>query len=568
MEAFMIGILNMSFAAGCTAFEAMIVKNVLEHFHLPKKYAYWLWMVVLFRFLCPFILIAPVSFLPVNPRPLRQEIVYGRHPEVLTGVDWLDDLVNENVMNSLAPESPAVSANPIQVLLWAGFILWAFGAAGFFLYHLYQLRKLKQLLSTSVPAGEFPGEREGKAGKGRIPVRISDRIDGAFTMGIFRPVIYLPVGLKEEASRIILHHEWIHIRRKDGLVKLLWMAAVMVHWFNPAAWLCFRRMCGDMEMSCDEQVLWEQGCGEKARYSKVLLDEAQKRNRLILPLAFGKSPVSRRIRNILAYRKPGKKALFAGGVIAAAASAGLLVSSGKLAETWKYGDSVLGTQEETKEADPSDPASVAVIGGADGPTSIFIAGKIAGSGENGSGEDEAVQVPEELLKSVRLVPHWDADSPPEGAVRVLLDFASEDMLIFHGAFGSFVFTRTEDGFWHQDLFVPAGEGFLAEEAQEYLPGQGGMSSDSIHVEDRLIGNGQDPGPRAADLAVGKMENGKIAVLGAGMEEDGTCLLKNLWYGYYDPGEQILHQVFLFLGDRRELVNQKGQIQQADKGDLR
>lgn len=579
MEAVMIRVFNMSFAAGCTAFEVIIWRGIMRRF--PKKYGYWLWMAVLFRFLCPVVLTAPVSLLPVNPKPIGMEIVYTQKPEVETGVIWFDRALNRTVMDSLAPESPAQSVNPVQIVLATAFVVWILGMAVFFCCHLRQRLKLQRICLVSRCQGAI------NLGNQTIRIQVSDHIGGAFTMGILHPVIYLPSDLEPAEQELILHHELVHIRRKDGLVKLLWMAALMVHWFHPMAWLSFRGMCKDMEMSCDEQVLFERGQKERVEYSKVLLREAERGNGLLLPLAFGKHSAYQRIRNILSYRRPGKKTMAAGAVIGAAVMIGLFVSGNpkppKGAGTPRDILPADGQQEhgEEEEAMENHPESTVIIGGADGPTSVFIAGKTGGDGSKDKEEDLRKSLSFDWLSSVTLLPHRaeaaeSAEGIPENeqAVRVHLDIATENLLMFHGEFGMFLFTKDADGYWCPNLYEPDQEEYedlVAAIEKTVLKAPDG--SNQIQKEDGfLIGrHGQDlkmPGWEDGDLndsqdfdAV-KMADGRVAVLGGSPSMDGTYALRDLWYGYYDPDEQVMRQVFLFLGDGKELVNEKGRISQC------
>ncbi len=547
MERMLISILNMGFAASGTALVVMVLRRLLKK--LPRGYVYGLWLVVLFRFLCPVTFAAPMSLLPVNPTPIQQEIVYDEKPEIQTGVLWVDRAVNDTVMEALIPEDAAQSVNPIQIVLAAGAVIWAIGVLGLALYYLLSYIRLKKKTSTAVRADAIMAE--GMSGEGgsvsregayrKIPIYVLDQFKGAFTMGIFRPVIYLPGNLGDREARMILEHELVHIRRKDSLVKGLWLAAVVLHWFQPMAWLSFRMMCMDMEMSCDEQVLKERGRREKAWYSELLLREAEEGRLGLHPLAFGKPPVYQRIRRILSYHRPGKLARAAGGMILAGAAIGLIVNPGK-GEV----ESPLHPDMETNTSE----TPVTIIGGADGPTSIFIAGKLEGEESQGEGEVIRQESPDaDWLASVEL--DWD------GRNSLILDVAGEDMLIFHGDFGLFAFGKDSYGRWKQQMFLSD-----QESSKIFLEGlkASGVLEDggSLGREDRLIGKG-GASFRALDFDAVKRRDGTVAVLGAAEEDVGKGHLINLWYGYYDPKEQVMTQAYLFLGDGKETVNGEGQV---------
>lgn len=521
----MIRLLNMTFTAGCTVLLILVLRLLFRK--LPKGYSYALWFIVLFRFLCPVAIPSLLSLLPVSPEPVRQEIVYEKTPEIDSGVIWVDRAVNQVLEENLSAAEVA-SVNPIQIVLYVMSVIWQAGVLVLFLGNMAGFLRLRRRLATAV-----------RVEKG---IYESDRIDGAFVVGIFRPAVYLPKGLEEENRRYILKHELIHIRRRDYLVKLLGLCVVMVHWFNPLAWLSFGLLCKDMEMSCDEQVLKELGQGEKKLYSLALLHAAEQKSGLLLPLAFGESHTRSRIKNVLNYRKPGFWITVVAVVAVAAAGVGLMTDP-----------AVKNTIEE------AGSEIVSVIGGTDGPTSIFIAGKI-GDGEAADFD----QMPDMSWLAETTVP---AGYPgEEQAGKLILDYASEDMVIFHGDFGLFAFARQGDQ-WNLAMHVRETDVPNMDEIVESLAGsREWRSQDRIHMEDKLTGS-SNPGSSGEESLVGgswreiaadKTQDGKVVVLG-GYISGGSLRLIDLFYGYYHPEEQAFHQVYLFGGDRRMLVNPKGNV---------
>jgi hypothetical protein len=126
-------------------------------------------------------------------------------------------------------------------------------------------------------------------------------------MGIIVPKIYIPSTLDAEAKAYVIHHEKMHIRRKDHLIRFISFIALVLHWFNPSVWMAFILSGKDMEMSCDEAVLKELGTDIKKHYSNTLLSITTGNSRFrgtALTLAFGEHDVKSRIKNILNYKKP------------------------------------------------------------------------------------------------------------------------------------------------------------------------------------------------------------------------------------------------------------------------
>ena len=70
---------------------------------------------------------------------------------------------------------------------------------------------------------------------------------------ILMPVDTL-VAMNDEQVKFALRHELMHYKHRDHLMCLLLSVLNAVHWFNPFAWLAFRQMRSDMEVSAT--ALW------------------------------------------------------------------------------------------------------------------------------------------------------------------------------------------------------------------------------------------------------------------------------------------------------------------------
>lgn len=100
------------------------------------------------------------------------------------------------------------------------------------------------------------------------------------------------------------------------------------------------------------------------------------------------------------------------------------------------------TSMETKK---QETETVIVIGGADGPTSLFLAGKLSGSEdkaaeENAGGKDEAE---ESILGPAEEINIKTARKEPYGLV-VELDYVSANRISLHGNFGYMAFSLNAD----------------------------------------------------------------------------------------------------------------------------
>ena len=273
----------------------------------PKWISYRMWLVVLFRLLCPVSISSVISLL----KPVGQSVpLYTRLGEGFSSFSVALPAVSpvleagtygtaaqgagETVSKGMeAIEAAGGSGAPVfwdvmtEVVLP---LLWIVGAASLLLYGALSVWRVRRQVRTAI-------RLEGNCYE-------TDQIETPFVFGLFRPRIYLPVGTKEEERKYILRHEQVHIRRCDPLVKWIGFFALAIHWFNPAVWGIFFLLSKDMELSCDEQVLREMGPKAKVDYGLLLLQSAVQQSAFIQPLPFGKGYIKERIQIVMRYQKP------------------------------------------------------------------------------------------------------------------------------------------------------------------------------------------------------------------------------------------------------------------------
>lgn len=139
---------------------------------------------------------------------------------------------------------------------------------------------------------------------GKVRICRSDGLLGTAVYGIRRPIIVLSEEQPENLEHILLH-ELVHIKHHDNSKRLLTELACSIHWFNPLVWLGRRCLYLDMEMACDEKVLSLFAGDERKSYANTLYLEAKKGQLVTMGgvSAFGRNPVSKRVQNILNFRR-------------------------------------------------------------------------------------------------------------------------------------------------------------------------------------------------------------------------------------------------------------------------
>lgn len=156
-----------------------------------------------------------------------------------------------------------------------------------------------------------------------IVVRQSGRFTTPLTYGVFRPVILMPTSTKWDGIgplQYVLAHEYMHIRRFDSVMKLVLIAAVCVHWFNPLVWVMYLFANRDIELSCDEAVVRLYGENKRGDYARTLIGMEEARSGFT-PLCsnFSKNAIEERITAIMKV----KRATIWAACIAVALVAGL-----------------------------------------------------------------------------------------------------------------------------------------------------------------------------------------------------------------------------------------------------
>lgn len=528
MEGMMIRLLNMTITASFAAVFVIVLRLLFKR--LPKRFTFVLWLVVVFRFLCPVSFSSPYSLLPVYSEPVNQAIVYEEIPSIESGVFFVDRPVNQVLEQTMAATELS-SINPIQIVLWVMAIVWEAGMLIFFLYHFFSYIRLKRKLGTAV---KMAYENASDSRGAEYTVYESERIPGAFILGIFRPVIYLPANLTKEERECILRHERIHVKRRDYIVQLLGFLMVMVHWFNPFAYISYRLLCEDMEMSCDEAVVSELGEGGRKQYSLTLLAAAEKVKGVRYPLAFGGSWTKSRIENVLRYKKSGLVTIAVAVVITGAAAVGLL----------------------TARERPVRAESVAVIGGQDGPTSIFVAAK---------GDEEEIakmtEMPETTWLSSQVL-----EKGTENTVSIV--FASKEKVIFHGTCGLFSF-MLKDGTWVPEMIIgPDSSGSVdGEQIDSVVDGVRDRleTIKSVGRSDAFVSQQSSAGNSFLDYDAVKLEDGSVAVLGGmgtgSSNGEFTGRLVDVFYDWYHPDDMVMHQVYLFSGDGKMTEEGEGLVRE-------
>ena len=297
-------VLNMSITASVAVIVLIVFRYVCRYLggitkKIPTVVFYSLWVVVLFRLLCPFSITSDKSFFQQYDSPINRtgenvsvmeyvptDIVHTEYPAVDLPADFLSHIVNHYMPQG----EEQLRADPLETPVAIATNIWFIGIFVMGMYGFHSYINLKKKLIGAVRLKEN--------------IYICDYISSPFVIGTVKPKIYLPSTLNENETEYVIAHEKYHIKRFDHIFKLLAFIALTLHWFNPFVWAMYILFNRDIELSCDESVVRRFGENMKSYYAKTLITMEEKKSGLT-PLynSFSRNAIEERISAIMKTRK-------------------------------------------------------------------------------------------------------------------------------------------------------------------------------------------------------------------------------------------------------------------------
>lgn len=291
---------------------------------LPAAWRHALWLPMLAVLILPVLIEAPIALAPLSVTPTAPEVVssVANGERIAISGPYVPETSEANTQATAAPQV-AVKFNVFA-------ILWLVGAIGVLAVGLIGYRRNMRIVGINATAPDRVlqasiAEAAREAGLKRAPqTMISPDVASPAVTGFMRPVLLLPAGFPEGFSaaetRLILLHEFTHLKRCD--LPLNWLMCVLqaMHWFNPLLWFAFARMRADRELACDARVLSIDATDRRAEYGGALLKLQCAAPGRALSLGFvgifeRGSEIKSRIREISAHRQDRIACRVAGGAI-------------------------------------------------------------------------------------------------------------------------------------------------------------------------------------------------------------------------------------------------------------
>lgn len=305
MRVLQMSLLQMSVSAAVMIFVITVIRALAIN-RLPKMTFTVLWGIVLARLLVPFSLPSPLSVYSLI-RHVGEGTAAGMVPAGAAQIADGFPVVPAGTPIPAASAQTAAAASWLKMPLWA----WIWGI-GFLLCGLYftaaYIRCRCRFMTSQRVENDFTVQwlTEHRC-KRPLTIRQSSRVPSPLTYGYLRPVILMPAGTDWEDTKelqYVLAHEYVHIRRFDGVTKFFLTAALCIHWFNPLVWVMYLLANRDIELSCDEKVVRMFGEAMKSAYALALIGMEEKKSGLT-PLCshFSKNAIEERVEAIMRVKK-------------------------------------------------------------------------------------------------------------------------------------------------------------------------------------------------------------------------------------------------------------------------
>ncbi len=286
-------LLEATLAGSVLILVVLVLRQVFRR-QIGSRLVYLAWVLVAIRLLLPVALPNPLmdQFRPTystdaGARPVADQIR-------VRYVDTLSDLSRSfssgGSTGTVSPLERSLSSLTLDIASYTsygwfgkGYLLFYMAgglivAAVFTGRHLRFRGKLKKntIGTLEGPQRELYQQLCKRIGVKELPVFYADPLPVPCLVGVFRPVIALPLLLPPESLGEVLAHELYHYKAKDPWWVLLRCVCCMVHWFNPLVWIGQRFVKTDCELACDERVASKLTQEERLHYAGTLVNTAQR----------------------------------------------------------------------------------------------------------------------------------------------------------------------------------------------------------------------------------------------------------------------------------------------------
>ena len=314
MRNIFLSILGISVSIGLIVIGLIFLTSFLNK-RYAAKWKYLIWIFLALRLLIPF---SGANGQEVMDRMSLLKVGTNSESEENDANNPIDTAMP---YRGIVVEIPAQMTTPIKAssekstaditMLDIVTLVWIIGSLIFIFVHLISyshykrqvLKNGKMIKETRILSQIFRLKRELHISR-TVCVMEYDEAESPMIIGFIKPVLVLPKEqYNSEDLFFILKHELVHFKRGDVYLKLLFVTANAVHWFNPIIWIMQKEAVIDMELSCDERVTQGTSFELRKAYTETLLSMLHKQcvRKTVLSTQFygGKKIMKKRFKNIL-----------------------------------------------------------------------------------------------------------------------------------------------------------------------------------------------------------------------------------------------------------------------------
>lgn len=294
--------------------------------YFSKKWNYYIWLLVVVRLLLP---------LHFESKSKPAEVDHSATMTDASADTAANTSANVTLMlpdanTTVTAQHSADSSTKISTAdIWAAAAyIWLIGAITTLFIQLFDYQRFRNEIKTNCTRitdhRALTMENAFCAGLHikKIPVIYANpSVASPMTIGLWNPVILIPNVFSDQNApaflsaeqnlahfQLVLHHELIHVARKDLLYKWIYQLLLCIHWFNPVLHLIGRQISRDCELSCDEAIIPQLTETGKQMYGNILLDTAEqhiihRQNAFSTTLLENKKDLKKRLDGILHYKK-------------------------------------------------------------------------------------------------------------------------------------------------------------------------------------------------------------------------------------------------------------------------
>ncbi len=317
-----LGVLQLGIQGSALLALVLLLRVALRRLGAPRLLNHLLWCALLFQLLCP--LRIPIEFISLNTPSVETTIttatanlsdalpvlLQGEANAVPENTATLSDAATSDTTSTAvtaqttATPTATTTASGNYILTLCA-LLWLCGVLTLLFRGIAQYDALRRHVRLAYRVSEH-----------RKTYYTGTGVSTPFILGLVNPRIYLPIITNHTEKAYIYRHEQAHLTHGDFLLKPLFYLALCLHWYNPLVWFAMREMAKDIESACDETVLACFTDEIKPQYCSSLLRFAHAPRYATMPLCFGEGDFTRRIKDILDYKKPTFWAICSGSLLA------------------------------------------------------------------------------------------------------------------------------------------------------------------------------------------------------------------------------------------------------------